>query len=285
MIVGMSRPLEGKVAVVAGASRGAGRGIAISLGDAGATVYCAGRTRRGGAKPVDGAPGTVDDTAEEVNARGGRGIAVGADLTVEEQVARLFEGIERVDVLANAVWGGNERYNPDDWGKPFWEEPLETLRQTMLPGPWAYLLASRHAAPKMVAQGSGLIVNLTDGVLGDGTRPCFGNLAWDLPHVLTERLAVAMSHDLAPHGVAVIALMPGFMRTERVLMHLPTEEAKNAADFHKTETVEYLGRAVAALAADPKAIEKSGRLHWVADLAREYGVTDVDGRQPPRFMP
>ena len=271
--------------MVAGASRGAGRGIAVALGDAGATVYCAGRTRRGGAKPVDGAPGTIDDTADEVTARGGRGIAVGADLTVEEDVARLFQGIERVDVLANAVWGGNERYSVAEWSKPFWEQSLEALRWTMLPGPYAYYLAARQAAPRMVAQGSGLIVNITDGVFGDGTHPYLGQVAWDLAHVAIQRLAVGMAHDLAPRGVAVVAIMPGFMRTERVQMHLPTEELKREHGFDKTETVEYLGRAVAGLAADPRAIEKSGQLLFAADLAREYGVTDVDGRQPPRFMP
>jgi NAD(P)-dependent dehydrogenase (short-subunit alcohol dehydrogenase family) len=281
----MTRPLEGKVAVVAGASRGAGRGIAVALGDAGATVHCLGRTRRGGARPVDGAPGTVDDTADEVTARGGRGIAVHADLTVEAEVARAFEGIERVDLLANAVWGGNERYSVAEWSRPFWEQSLEMLRWTMLPGPYAYYLAARQAAPRMVARGSGVIVNVTDGVFGDGTHPYLGQVAWDLAHAAIQRLVVGMAHDLTPRGVAVVAIMPGFMRTERVQMHLPTEEARQAADFHKTETVEYLGRAVAGLAADPRAIDRSGQLLFVADLAREYGVTDVDGRQPPRFMP
>jgi NAD(P)-dependent dehydrogenase (short-subunit alcohol dehydrogenase family) len=159
------------------------------------------------------------------------------------------------------------------------------LRQTILPGPFAYLLTSRHAARLMSERGSGLIVHITDGVMGDGSRPYAGQIAWDLAHSAIERMAFAMSHDLAPRGVAVVAIMPGFMRTERVLMHLDTEEKRQAAGFHKTETPEYLGRGVAALAADPRAVAKSGKLLFAADLAREYGFTDVDGRQPPRFAP
>lgn len=283
----ISRPLSGKIALVSGASRGAGRGIALALGEAGATVYVAGRTTRAGPPPIDGAPGTIDDTAEEVTARGGRGIAVQADLTREEDVARLYDRIEheagRLDLLANAVWGGNERYGEIAWDSPFWEQSLDQLRQTILPGPYAYLLVSRQAARLMAARAAGLIVHLTDGVSADGSRPYAGQIAWDLAHAAIERMAFAMSHDLQPRGVAVVALMPGFMRTERVLMYFPTEESRQNPMFQRTETPEYLGRAVAALAADPNVIAKTGQLAFVADLAREYGFTDVDGSQPPRF--
>lgn len=283
----ISRPLSGKIALVSGASRGAGRGIALALGEAGATVYVAGRTTRAGPPPIDGAPGTIDDTAEEVTARGGRGIAVQADLTREEDVARLYDRIEheagRLDLLANAVWGGNERYGEIAWDSPFWEQSLDQLRQTILPGPYAYLLVSRQAARLMAARAAGLIVHLTDGVSADGSRPYAGQIAWDLAHAAIERMAFAMSHDLQPRGVAVVALMPGFMRTERVLMYFPTEESRQNPMFQRTETPEYLGRAVAALAADPNVIAKAGQLAFVADLAREYGFTDVDGSQPPRF--
>ncbi len=281
--------LRGRVAVVAGGSRGAGRGIALALGEAGATVYVVGRTSRGGPGPLDGAPGTVEDTAEQVTGRGGMGIAVRADLTEIEQVSAVFQRVRseqgRLDVLANAVWGGNERYGEIRWDSPFWDQPAEAWNQTMLPGPYAYLLASREAARSMVEPGSGLIVHLTDGVMADGSRPYSGQIAWDLAHSTIERLAVGMAADLRAHGVAVVALMPGFMRTERVLMYLPTDELKQAAGFEKTETPEYLGRAVAALASDPTVLSKTGRLHFVADLAREYGFTDVGGSQPPRFSP
>lgn len=282
-----SPPLAGKIALVSGASRGAGRGIALALGEAGATVYVAGRTIRGGPPPIDGAPGNIDDTADEVTARGGRGIAVQADLTVPEEVEGVFARIRveagRLDILANAVWGGNERYSEIAWDSPFWDQPLDQLRQTILPGPYAYLLVSREAARIMAPQGSGLIVHLTDGVSADGSRPYAGQIAWDLAHASIERMAFAMSHDLREHGVAVVALMPGFMRTERVLMYFPTEEARQSPLFQRTESPEYLGRAVAALAADPNAISKTGQLAFVADLAREYGFTDTDGGQPPRF--
>jgi NAD(P)-dependent dehydrogenase (short-subunit alcohol dehydrogenase family) len=279
--------LAGKVAIVAGGTRGGGRGIALALGEAGATVYVAGRTSRHGQSPVDGAPGTIEETAEEVTSRGGRGIAVRADLTVEREVARLFERVAadhgRLDLLANAVWGGNEAYAEIRWGSPFWEQRLEAWPQTMLAGPYAYLLASREAARIMASQGRGVIVHVTDGVAPDGSRPYAGELGWDLAHAAIERMTLGMSQDLRAHGVAVVVLMPGFMRTERVLMHLRTEEQKRAARFEHSETPEYLGRAVAALAGDGNVMEKTGRLAFVADLAREYGFTDRDGSQPPRF--
>ncbi|HYV43418.1 MAG TPA: SDR family NAD(P)-dependent oxidoreductase [Myxococcaceae bacterium] len=283
--------LQGKVAVVTGSSRGAGRGIALALGSAGATVYVTGRTVRGGPKPVDGASGTVDDTADEVIARGGRGIPVKVDLTSEEEVAELFARVRReqgrLDLLANAVWGGNEHVDVTAFTRPFWEHrPGEQWRQMMVAGPYAYLLASREAARLMVERGGGgLIVHVTDGVMQDGNQPYGGHLYFDLAHAAVNRLILGMDRDLRPRGVAVVAVMPGFMRTERVRMHLTTEELKKQTRYDLSETVEYLGRGVAALAADPKVIERSGTITFAADLARAYGFTDVDGRQPPRFDP
>ncbi|HEY8206975.1 MAG TPA: SDR family NAD(P)-dependent oxidoreductase [Myxococcaceae bacterium] len=282
--------LSGKVAVVTGSSRGAGRGIALALGSAGATVYVTGRTTRGGPAPVDGARGTVDDTADEVTTRGGRGVPVKVDLTSEPEVAELFARVRReqgrLDVLANAVWGGNEHVDVATFGRPFWEEdPASQWRQAMIAGPYAYLLASREAARWMAERGAGLIVHVTDGVMADGSQPYGGNLSWDLAHAAVNRLAMSMSHDLKPRGVAVVAVMPGFMRTERVEMHMKTEELKKTFRYDLSETPEYLGRGVAALAADPKAIERSGTITFAADLARAYCFTDVDGRQPPRFDP
>jgi NAD(P)-dependent dehydrogenase (short-subunit alcohol dehydrogenase family) len=282
--------LRGTVAVVTGSSRGAGRGIALALGDAGAIVYVTGRTSRSGARPRDGAPGTVEDVADEVTARGGLGIPFQIDLTQPHQVAGLFDRIDRnhgrVDVLANAVWGGNEMAEMEGWGSPFWQQPLEEeWRRTMEAGVYAYLLASRQAARRMVDQRSGLIVHLTDGLTADGSRPYGGQIFWDLSHMCIDRMAATMAYELRDHGVAVLSLMPGFIRTERVLMHMVSDEVKKAFRFDLSETPEYVGRAVVALAADPQVMRRSGSVAFVADLAREYRFTDVDGRQVSRFDP
>jgi NAD(P)-dependent dehydrogenase (short-subunit alcohol dehydrogenase family) len=285
--------LAGKVAIVAGASRGAGRGIARALGEAGATVYVVGRTTRANAR--QDVAGTVDETAAEVSARGGRGIAVRVDCSSEDEVAALFDRVRRehgrLDVLAASVWGGSDAYASAQeqmaaWGRPFWEDPAGLWTHMMDSGPRAYYLLAVQAARTMVPARSGLIAGVTDGVL-EGADPAAygGQLVWDLAHGCINRLVQGVGSELAPHGVAAVALMPGFMRTERVLAALATEEMKKMMRFDASESVEYLGRAVAALAADPQASRKSGRVHFVADLAREYGFTDVDGRQPPRFNP
>jgi NAD(P)-dependent dehydrogenase (short-subunit alcohol dehydrogenase family) len=287
--------LKGTVAVVAGASRGAGRGIALALGEAGATVYVTGRTTRSGPQPPDGAPGTVEDTAEQVTARGGVGIPVRADCTAEAEVAALFERVRReqgkLDVLANAVWGGADAFASVEewqasWGRPFWEDAVRLWPHMMAAGPYAYLVASCHAARLMAAGGKGLIVGVTDGVIDGAAAPEYGGqLVWDLAHVCINRLLLGMGVEGKPHKIAVVTLMPGFMQTERVLRNLKTEEMKRVFRFDRSETTEYLGRAVAALAADANVLEKTGKILFVADLAREYGFTDVDGRLIPRFYP
>ena len=297
------KPLRGKIAVVAGASRGAGRGIALALGDAGATVYVAGRTARGGPKPNDGAPGTIDDTADEVTARGGMGIAVRTDCTHEDDIAALFDRVEReqgqLDVLANAVYGAADAAMSMEewqasWGRPFWEESPDAWRYSMDGGPHAYWRMSVHAARMMAPRKKGLIVGVTDGIMGDVHEGLLagkalgdysGMLMWDLSHVCINRLMRAMSVELKKQKIAVVTLMPGFMQTERVMRNLPDEETKKMFGFDKSESVEYIGRAVAALAGDPKAIKKTGRIHFVADLAKEYGFTDIDGRVVERFNP
>jgi NAD(P)-dependent dehydrogenase (short-subunit alcohol dehydrogenase family) len=157
----------------------------------------------------------------------------------------------------------------------------------MTAGAFAYFLASYHAARRMAAQGRGLIVGVTDGII-DGTppdQPPQGQLIWDVAHHCINRMMSGMAIEVRPHGIAVITLMPGFMRTERVLMSLKTEELKKLFRFDLSESPEYIGRAVAALAADPDVLAKTGKIHFVADLAREYGFTDVDGRSIPRFNP
>lgn len=292
--------LKGRIAVVAGGSRGAGRGIALALGDAGATVYVAGRTSTNGTRPADGAPGSVDETATAVTARGGVGIPVRVDCTNDDQVAALFDRIAqehgRVDVLANAVWGAaDSNVSLDEWlaswGKPFWEQSPSTWCQMMDAGPRAYFLMSAHAMRIMVKSGRGLIAGVTDGYFevpaGTEAPNPFGQgqMVWNLSHLCINLLMQGIAAEAKKHKVAAVTLMPGFMRTERVVRFVNTDKLKKQFGFQNSESTEYVGRAVAALAADPRVMSKSGRVHFVADLAREYGFTDVDGRQVPRFNP
>jgi len=278
------KPLQGKIAVVGGASRGAGRGIALALGDAGATVYIAARTSRDGPKPADGAPGTVEDTAEEVCARGGRGIPVRVDLGNEVEAAALFRRVEeeqgRLDLMVDSAWGAN--FMPE-WSKPFWELSAGIWRDTAATINAAWL-TSVHAARIMVKQRSGIIVHVTDNLHPD-TSAYRGQVLWDLGHEFLNRLVMGMSRELKKSKVAVVGLNPGFMRTERVLMHMTTEAIKKQFRFDLSESVEYVGRAAAALAGDPKVLGKTGQLLWAAELAKEYGFTDVDGRVIPLFDP
>lgn len=282
------------MAVVAGASRGAGRGVALALGDAGATVYVVGRTSRDGPGHAAGVGGTIEDTAEEVDGRGGSGLPVRADCTVEADVAGLFERVERdhgpPDVVANAVWGGSDAYASfetwtDGWSRPFWEQGPALWSGMMSAGPEAYWTVSRHAARLMVEAGRGLIVGLTDGIVEGADPEAYGGqLLWDVAHRTIDRLMFGMSVELEPHGVAVVTLMPGFLRTEIVEAFLTTDELRRQFRYDLSESVEYVGRAVVALARDPDVMERSGEICMVADLADAYGFTDVDGTRP-RFTP
>lgn len=283
--------LTDTIAVVAGASRGGGRGVALALGEAGATVYVTGRTRRGG-RPLDGAPGTIDETADEVTARGGRGLAVQVDHTDAAAVARLFDRIRvehgRVDVLVSAVWGGNERYADPSWKRPFWDAPADVWHECVDAGPRAFWLASREAARLMSARRSGLIVTISEPVLEGAFEeqiPPLAGTFWSLGHAATNRLVGDLSHAAAKSGISVVGLLPGFMKTERVEMHLRAlgEEERRRLRYDLAESPEYAGRAVVALAQDPAVLAKAGKLLYVADLAEEYGFTDVDGRRPANF--
>jgi len=276
------KSLEGKVAIVAGSSRGAGRGIALALGDSGATVYVAARTSRTGPKPADKAPGTVEDTAEEVTARGGKGIAIRADLSDGEQVAALFQRVGKdhghLDLLANSVWSAN--YMPV-WSKKFWDLSAELWREAS-GGLSACWLTSVHAARLMAGRG-GLIVHVTDNIHPDPST-WRGQILYDLGHECINRLVMGMSRDGKNAKIAVVGLNPGFMRTERVLMYMTTP-ARMQHRFDLSESPEYIGRAVAALATDRRVLQKTGQLLWACDLAQEYGFTDIDGRLIPRFDP
>jgi len=277
------KALRGQVAVVAGATRGAGRGIALMLGEAGATVYATGRSIRG--KPAtQGRPETIDETAEMVNARGGVGIAVRVDHTVEAEVKALFERVKReqdgrLDVLVNDVWGGDEL---SEWGKPFWEQSLPRGLLMQERAVRSHIITSHYGAPLMVARGQGLILEITDGIDYDYR----GNFFYSLAKISAIHLAKAMAEDLRPHHITALALTPGFLRSEAKLDHLGVTEAtwqegaKTDPDFAASETPFFIGRAVVALAADPQVAEKAGKTVATWDLAREYGFTDVDGSQP-----
>lgn len=270
--------LKGKVALVTGASRGVGRGIALALGDAGATVYVTGRSARG-AGTTEGLPGTVDETADEVTARGGKGIAVRCDHTDDGQVEALFAQIERdaghLDILVNNAWAGYERIADVRFDAPFWDQPM--WRYDLFAGSLrGQLVASRLAVPLMESAVAGLIVNIsfTDG------DTCLGQVAYDVTKSASDRMAKGMAQELRKRNVSAVALHPGFVRTERVEV---AWELLGDGPAQVVHTPEYVGRAVAHLAGDPELPELSGERLAVGDLAERYGFDDIDGRRLPAF--
>lgn len=280
--VTMNKPLTEKIAVVAGATRGAGRGIACMLGELGATVYCTGRSVRG--KPATGnRPETIEETAEMVTAYGGVGIYHEADHTDEAQVIRLFERVKdeygRLDILVNDIWGGD---NLSEWGKPFWELNWNDGRTMLERAIHTHIITARHGAPLMVKQNQGLIIEVTDGD-HMGYR---GNLFYDLSKMGAIRMAYDMAQDLKDYNITALAVTPGFLRSEEMLDYFGvTEEnwrdgAEKDPHFIASETPYFVGRAIAALAADPNAHEKAGEVWASWTLAKEYGFKDMDGRQP-----
>jgi NAD(P)-dependent dehydrogenase (short-subunit alcohol dehydrogenase family) len=267
-----------KVAVVTGASRGAGRGIALVLGESGMIVYVTGRSVRGG-PTADGMPGTIDETAEAVSARGGNGIAIRCDHTDDAQVESLFTRVReeqgRLDLLVNNAWGGYEQQPRGLGMEPFWEQPPRHWETMFGAGVRAHLVASRCAVPLMLPGQQGVIVCTT---AWDRDK-YLGNLYYDLAKNAIARMVFGMAIELRPHNIAALALAPGFIRTERVM----AAHAAHPFDLGQTESPEYIGRAVVALAGDPDVLGRSGRVLAVGDLALEFGFTDVDGRRIPPF--
>lgn len=266
--------------MVAGATRGAGRGIACMLGEAGATVYCTGRSVRG--KPAtQGRPETIEETAEMVSGYGGQGIAVQVDHSDEQQVQALFERVRaeqgRLDILVNDIWGGDEL---TEWEKPFWELDIAKGLLMQQRGVHTHIITSRYGVPLMIAARQGLVIEITDGD-SPGYR---GNLFYDLVKASVIRLALGMAEELRPYGVTALALTPGFLRSEAMLDRFGVTEAnwqdgaKVDPHFIASETPYFVGRAVAALAVDPDVFRRSGGVYSSWGLSDEYGFTDIDGR-------
>lgn len=287
--------LKGKIAVVAGATRGCGRGIAVELGAAGATVYCTGRSTLGHPSDLN-RPETIEETAAMVTQAGGIGVAVRVDHTQEAQVKVLFEQVkaeqDRLDILVNDVWGGDGLI---EWGKPFWEMDMALGWRLLERSVYSHLLTSRYAVPLMLEHNTGLIVEVTDG----DTLNYRGNFFYDLVKTTVMRLAHNMAEEFKGQRINVpgqpdpvrvnitaLALTPGFLRSEAMLEHFGVSEANwrdaIAQDpyYAESETPHYIGRAVVALATDPKVHEKAGQALATWHLSREYGFTDIDGRAP-----
>ncbi|MCI0691847.1 SDR family NAD(P)-dependent oxidoreductase [candidate division KSB1 bacterium] len=274
--------LKGKVAVVAGATRGAGRGIARALGEAGATVYCTGRSVRGNPSPY-GRPETIEETAELINALGGVGIAIRVDHTIEAEVKALFERVDRehgrLDVLVNSIAGEDPILG--GWTS-FWETDLQNavtaLRQALL----SHVITAKYAAPLMIKKRRGLIAEVIEGDLLFSS----GNVLAQLAKFSLKGFAVTMAEELRKHRVAAIAITPGYLRSESMLQHFGvTEEnwregGKKDKNFLESESPLFIGRAIAALAQNPKVFTRSGDITSSWEVAREHGFTDADGRRP-----
>ena len=279
--------LEGKVALVAGATRGAGRGTAVALGEAGATVYCTGRTTRAQRSDYN-RPETIEETADLVTEAGGTGIAVQVDHLQSDQVAALVERLDeehgRLDVLVNDVWGGEGLF---EWDTPVWEHDLDGGLRMLRLAIDTHLITSHFALALLIRRPGGLVVEMTDGTLEYNAANYRLSAFYDLAKTAVIRLAFAQGRELAPHGGTAVALTPGWMRSEMMLeIYRVTEETWRetpAGGGHFaaiSESPRFVGRAVAALAADPDLPRRNGGSFSSGGLAREYGFTDADGSRP-----
>jgi NAD(P)-dependent dehydrogenase (short-subunit alcohol dehydrogenase family) len=288
----MGGELARKVALVAGATRGGGRGTAIALGEAGATVYCTGRSTRERRSEID-RPETIEETAELVTDAGGEGIAVRVDHLDPQQVAALVERIDsergRLDVLVNDIWGSEHLF---EWNKPIWEHDLERGLRLLRLAIDTHLITSHHALPLLVREPGGLVVEMTDGTAEYNADHYRVNAFYDLAKASVIRLAWAQAQELAPHGGTAVALTPGWMRSEGMLDHYGVAESnwrdgtERTPHFCISESPRYVGRAVAALAGDPDVSRWNGQSLSSGGLAQVYGFTDIDGTQPDcwRYM-
>lgn len=268
--------LHNTVALVTGASRGMGKGVALGLGEAGATVYVTGRTTVEGQSAAR-LPGTIQATADAVTQLGGQGIAIRCDHRNDTEVAALFERIRaeqgRLDILVNNVWGGYEHFTDgtEFWKeKGFWNVPLSRWDAMFEAGVRAHNVASAFAAPLMIAQGGGLIMNISFWA----AQKYLGSVIYGCAKAADDAMARDMAHELRAHNVAVLSLYPGLVRTESVM------QAAAHFDLSNSESPQFQARAVAHLAADPDRIQKSGQVLVSAALALAYGFSDIDGKQP-----
>jgi NAD(P)-dependent dehydrogenase (short-subunit alcohol dehydrogenase family) len=280
----MEGSLEGKVALVAGGTRGAGRGIAVELGAAGATVYVTGRTS-GSQRSEMNRPETIEQTAALVDEAGGHGIPVRVDHLVPDEVRALVDRIRaeqgRLHLLVNDIWGA-----PMEWDATVWESTLDTGLHTLRLGIDTHAITSHFAVPLLIEQPGGLVVEVTDGTDEYNAANYRVSFFYDLAKVAVNRMAFALAHELAPHGATAVSLTPGWLRSEAMLeAYQVTEESWRDATaiqphFAISETPAYVGRAVVALASDPDVARWNGQSLSSGGLAHEYGFTDVDGSRP-----
>jgi NAD(P)-dependent dehydrogenase (short-subunit alcohol dehydrogenase family) len=288
----MTGQLAGRIALVSGATRGGGRGIAIALGEAGATVYATGRSTRERRSEID-RPETIEETAELVTAAGGEGIAVAVDHLVPDQVRALIERIGsdhgRLDVLVNDIWGAEHLF---EWDTPVWEHDLDRGLRLLRLAIDTHLITSHHALPLLVRDPGGLVVEVTDGTAAYNADHYRVSMFYDLAKTAVIRLAWAQAQELGSHEGTAVALTPGWMRSELMLEHYGVSEsnwregAERTPHFCISETPRYVGRAVAALAGDPNRSRWNGQSLSSGQLAQVYGFTDLDGTRPDcwRYM-
>ncbi|NEE18868.1 SDR family oxidoreductase [Streptomyces sp. SID7499] len=282
----MSASLRDKVALVAGATRGAGRGIAVELGAAGATVYVTGRSTRARRSEYD-RPETIEDTADLVTAAGGNGIAVPTDHLDRAQVKALVDRIAdeqgRLDILVNDIWGGEKLF---EWDTPLWEHDLDNGLRLLKLAVETHAVTSHHALPLLLRNPGGLVVEVTDGTADYNAENYRVNFFYDLAKASVLRMAFALGHELGPRGATAVALTPGWLRSELMLDGFGVREEnwrdalERVPHFAISETPRYVGRAVAALAADADVARWNGQSLSSGGLAQAYGFTDVDGSRP-----